>query len=166
MANISSVWTPILVATIGAIASVSGSWLTAGKTAQSATDERLDEKHATIKEVQSQVQAADSQVKVAIERTDSVVRRADRLSGAVDQVTQKLQSLEVRLPTIQKLCSAFTQGKWRDSFIVPQNWSREQCRLFQMSVGAEIWQLGCVYPNDISLGADNGGVPPKNECDW
>ena len=108
MTGISGVWTPVVVATIGAIASVGGSWLTAGNKAKTVTDDRLDERRITVQEVQSQVDKARSQLNRAIERTDSLAHQAASLSTTVQQMAEQVRSIDVRLPVVQKLCSAFT----------------------------------------------------------
>ena len=65
-----------------------------------------------------------------------------------------------------KLCSAVVPGNYRDSISVPSTWTPDQCRRYASSVGASIYQLGCIFERSFSWGGLNGTPPPSNTCGW
>ena len=64
-----------------------------------------------------------------------------------------------------KVCSVFIPSNWRDSVNVGASFTKESCRQYMITVGANQWQLGCLYSNGIGFGPPNGGVPAQN-CGW
>jgi hypothetical protein len=70
----------------------------------------------------------------------------------------------------QKLCTAINRTKdWRETLIVPPNWTAAQCDLFKeqtiSSVNERAYQLSCLSEAGVSFGATNGGLPSPN-CGW
>jgi hypothetical protein len=70
----------------------------------------------------------------------------------------------------QKLCTAINRTKdWRETLLVPPNWTAEQCNLFKLATISTLderaYQLGCLSDTGVSLGALNGGLPSPN-CGW
>jgi hypothetical protein len=65
-----------------------------------------------------------------------------------------------------KLCSAVVPGTFRDSIPVPSTWRAIDCRNFASSVGANIYQLGCIYAQGAYWGRLNGTPPEANACGW
>jgi hypothetical protein len=65
----------------------------------------------------------------------------------------------------QKACSAVTAGNWRDTFIVPASWTKDQCQSFSTWQGAPGYNLLCISENGYSAGSLNGGIPSPN-CGW
>lgn len=64
-----------------------------------------------------------------------------------------------------KLCSGILNSSWRDTITVPDNFTPEACKGFTQSIGANIYQLGCVQHDSISWGGLNAG-PPSPNCGW
>ncbi len=65
-----------------------------------------------------------------------------------------------------KFCSVVVSGNWRDTTWVPSGWNAGDCRNFRIAVGAETYQLGCIFSSGgVSFGASNGGTPRLN-CGW
>ena len=64
-----------------------------------------------------------------------------------------------------KICSVFVSGMFRDTISVPMGWNDSVCRRFMKSVGANGYQLGCVFDSNFSLGGTDGELPSKN-CGW
>ena len=64
-----------------------------------------------------------------------------------------------------KVCSGFVQGNFRDTIIVSSNWTSGTCQSWMRSIGADSYQLGCVFDNAFSWGNVNGGTPNPN-CGW
>lgn len=65
----------------------------------------------------------------------------------------------------QKYCSVLIVGNWRNTVLVPSTWSATTCADYKDAVLANDYQLVCVFSNSFSLGALNGGIPPRN-CGW
>jgi len=70
----------------------------------------------------------------------------------------------------QKLCTAINRTKdWRETLIVPPNWTATQCNAFKLATISTIderaYQLGCLSDTGVSLGALDGGLPSPN-CGW
>jgi len=64
-----------------------------------------------------------------------------------------------------KICSVFIPSNWRDSVNVGASFTKASCRAYMVTVGANQWQLGCLYSDGIGFGHPNGGVPAQN-CGW
>lgn len=64
-----------------------------------------------------------------------------------------------------KICSVFIPSNWRDSVNVGASFTKASCKEYMITVGANQWQLGCLYSNGIGFGHPNGGVPAVN-CGW
>jgi hypothetical protein len=70
----------------------------------------------------------------------------------------------------QKLCTAINRTKdWRETIIVPPNWTADQCNAFKLltisTIDERAYQLGCLSTTEVSIGALNGGLPSPN-CGW
>jgi hypothetical protein len=48
-------------------------------------------------------------------------------------------------PSVQKICSPFNAGQWRDSIVVPATWSSTDCASYARTLGAVTAQLGCMH---------------------
>ena len=70
--------------------------------------------------------------------------------------------------TPEKLCSAVhpLTFNWRDTVIVPDDWSSETCKTFAKSLGLSQYQLGCANSNSFSWGDRNGSSPADDQCHW
>ena len=65
-----------------------------------------------------------------------------------------------------KICSIVKPEYWRDNILVPQAWKAETCKKFSEAMGAWNYQLGCVFDEEIALGALNSGTGPMRNCGW
>ncbi len=65
-----------------------------------------------------------------------------------------------------KICSIFKPELWRDNTIVPQTWKADTCKKFSDAMGAWNYQLGCIYDDEVVLGAANTGNGPMRNCGW
>jgi hypothetical protein len=65
----------------------------------------------------------------------------------------------------QKYCSALIPGNWRNTILVPSSWTATTCANYMTAVVATNYQLVCIFQNNFSLGALNGGIPSPN-CGW
>lgn len=63
-----------------------------------------------------------------------------------------------------KVCSAVSPGYSRDSIVVT-SWHPYTCSGWATSVGAPVWQLGCLTDYGYSWGSAYGGIPSPN-CEW
>jgi hypothetical protein len=62
-----------------------------------------------------------------------------------------------------RLCSAIDPGApFRDSIEAGDGWDYLVCARWARSVGAQIAQLGCVFPNDFVWGVSYGSNPNPN----
>ena len=65
-----------------------------------------------------------------------------------------------------KICSAVEDSHWRDTINVPDSFTPEACHGFATSVGAGLYQLGCIFPDSMSWSPNfNSGTPSPN-CGW
>jgi hypothetical protein len=142
----------VIVAIVSGISAVAVAFITATFQARSTTDDRLEEKSASVESIQKRVQDAEARVSTIQQQVGAVQGELQVLGGIV------------RSPL--KVCSVFISGNWRDSIIVPTTWVPAQCGQFMTSVGADTWQLGCVSGQDFTWGVTNGGVPNGNVCKW
>ena len=74
------------------------------------------------------------------------------MKAAVAGALDKARELETKFNQPQKMCSA-----GRDTIIVPLGWSPEQGNGLGTSVGARVWQVGCVTGGQYSWRELNGG---------
>ena len=69
-----------------------------------------------------------------------------------------------------KICSIVVPFSWRDTIVVPDSWSANDCDDFRASMGASHAQLGCLTAGSYTLGLTSTGVPPAapgtNPCGW
>jgi hypothetical protein len=99
-------------------------------------------------------------------------------SVATDEVKTQTQPLSAttvgNLRDGQKMCIVHgPEEKWRDSVIVPKQWTYAICTHFMTKSGAAKIQLGCVFENDMYLGEifdpRNARIPvmfPVRNCGW
>jgi hypothetical protein len=85
-------------------------------------------------------------------------------SKAQEVATIKVQQLVDLNNT--KLCSIVKPEGWRDNILVTQTWKPDTCKRFSEVMGAWNYQLGCVYNDEIAMGALNSGVGPMRNCGW
>jgi hypothetical protein len=158
--------TTVLTALISAIASLGVAWITSASRGADAAEKRLDEKAATVTAIQSSLKLAEQDTAALKERLAAVGQQTTDLKDRLGAVSQQTTDLRSQVQAPQKVCSAYTPEHWRDSILVPASWSFEQCRAFQMAVGATVLQLGCISGAKVSLGRDGGGIPEDNSCKW
>ncbi|MEM9605467.1 MAG: hypothetical protein AAGA11_21595 [Pseudomonadota bacterium] len=76
----------------------------------------------------------------------------------------------------QKICSVYgtIEDNWRDSFIVPTNWTVEMCLQYKEQILGNRIQLGCAFEDGMSFAGsrnnafltnDETTVPARN-CGW
>jgi hypothetical protein len=66
----------------------------------------------------------------------------------------------------QKLCRVLGKNQpLGDGVIVPQDWTVNTCKDYQLRVGGSTFELGCVFPNGTSIGKPDGGLPDR-PCGW
>lgn len=96
------------------------------------------------------------------------------MSPASGQVQSQLESRALEKQALligtgdasgTKVCSVFVPSNWRDSVNVGAGFTRQACIDYMRVVGANNFQLGCLYTNGIGFGLPNGGLPAQN-CGW
>ncbi|MBE9001405.1 hypothetical protein IQ274_25125 [Nostoc sp. LEGE 12447] len=72
-----------------------------------------------------------------------------------------------------KLCSAVVSGNWRDTISVPATWNPQTCATFAAKIGAQTYQLGCVFGDSFSWassrppeGQTKPYISPEPNCGW
>jgi len=66
----------------------------------------------------------------------------------------------------RRVCSAINPGApFRDTIDAGDGWDSDVCARWVRSVGAQVMQLGCVFPNDFAWGTPGGGLP-EPDCGW
>ncbi len=72
----------------------------------------------------------------------------------------------VAITGAQKVCSVYQPGVWRDTLVVPQNWTASSCNEFRATTGTSNYQLACLSDTWIYWGAGGAFVPWYNPCGW
>ena len=73
----------------------------------------------------------------------------------------------VQLSGTHKFCSVVAPGgTWRDTVLVPSGWTSTDCNNFRASVGASVFQLGCMTHSGYQFGSPGGWLPSGNYCGW
>jgi hypothetical protein len=88
--------------------------------------------------------------------------------GAMSEQDEHVSETTQALTGTHKVCSGIIPDKYRDSIEVDDGWSATTCLGWVTSIhgGASgTWQLGCVFTNGFSWGAQGGGLPSPN-CGW
>jgi hypothetical protein len=98
----------------------------------------------------------------AQEVATTAANKAETKAGEV--ATAKAQQV-VDLNSV-KLCSIVKPDMWRDNILVPNTWKAETCKRFSEQMGAWNYELGCVYNDEIAMGARNSGTGPMRNCGW
>ena len=65
----------------------------------------------------------------------------------------------------QKACSVVSPSHFRDTVLVPNSWSADDCDEFTQSGGETAYNLICIFETSFSIGDGNGGAPSPN-CGW
>ena len=82
--------------------------------------------------------------------------------------TLSFYGVEIReiAPSPLKVCSVASSApksdKWRDSIIVPNNWTKADCEKFRNHVGAIGMELGCIKGHSIIMESKDD----ITECGW
>ena len=64
-----------------------------------------------------------------------------------------------------KVCSIVVSGNWRDTMMVPNDFTRAACVQWATAAGASVGLPGCITSSSVWLAASSGGVPSPN-CHW
>ncbi|MEM6986700.1 MAG: hypothetical protein AAF499_09195 [Pseudomonadota bacterium] len=88
----------------------------------------------------------------------------DQISDQATSVMELSNNTVGSLEEGQKMCSVVVTNNWRDSFIVPRSWTAQLCEDYKDRVKAVIFQLGCVFPDQVVL-SEQGEIPRRN-CGW
>ena len=95
--------------------------------------------------------------------------QAENARAAVQDARQQIAQVQATsagpIEQGQKLCRVLHTKLWRDGLIVPKNWPISLCRDYMLKSGGTKFQLGCVYPDGLNLGTEEGTIPTPN-CGW
>jgi hypothetical protein len=70
-----------------------------------------------------------------------------------------------------QVCSVLVPSNWRDSIVVPDNWTIANCRNLCLAFEATRLQLGCLSNSTVTFGSVTNcsnqlSLPPGNVCGW
>ena len=83
--------------------------------------------------------------------------------NAQEQITQVTRALD---NGTQKVCSGVSPNAFRDSIVVPANWTASNCQSWASSIGTSTFQLGCLNTSGFAYIWCTLGSTSCAGCGW